>query len=151
ARKSTAFYDFEKYERLVATASAMDWRTELIVLLGGEAGLRCGEMIALEWGDVDLSKRQLCVRRSDWNGQVTCPKGGRLRSVPMTVRLTAALRKYRHLRSLRVLCEDDATSLTRQTVQNRMRLATRRASGRHGVHILRHTFCSHLAMKGAPA
>jgi hypothetical protein len=29
----------------------------LIVLLGGEAWLRCGEMIALEWGDVDLAKR----------------------------------------------------------------------------------------------
>ena len=41
---------------------AIDQRTYLIVLLGGEAGLRCGEMIALEWGDVDLAKRQLCVR-----------------------------------------------------------------------------------------
>ena len=41
-------------------------------------------MIALEWGDVDLAKRQLCVQRSDWNGQVTMPKGGRLRYVPLT-------------------------------------------------------------------
>jgi hypothetical protein len=34
-------------------------------------------MIALEWRDVDLGKRQICVQRSDWNGQVTTPKGGR--------------------------------------------------------------------------
>jgi integrase len=33
-------------------------------LLGGEAGLRCSETIALAWGDVDLAKGQLCVRRS---------------------------------------------------------------------------------------
>ena len=33
-------------------------------------------MIALEWADVDLGNRQLCIRRSDWNGQVTTPKGG---------------------------------------------------------------------------
>ena len=46
--------------RLVDVARAIDQRTYLIVLLGGEAGLRCGEMIALEWGDVDLAKRQLC-------------------------------------------------------------------------------------------
>ena len=50
--------------------------TYLLVLLGGEAGLRLGEMMALEWTDVDLRKRQLCVQRSDWKGQVTTTKGG---------------------------------------------------------------------------
>src|SRR5258705_13003369 len=46
---------------------------------GGDAGLRCGEMMALEWRDVELSKRQLCVARSEWKGHVTAPKGERLR------------------------------------------------------------------------
>jgi site-specific recombinase XerD len=32
-----------------------------------------------------------------------------------------------------------------------MILATKRANVRKGVHILRHTFCSLLAMRGAPA
>jgi integrase len=123
----------------------------LIVLLGGEAGLRCGEMIALEWSDIDLTKRQLCVQRSDWNGQVTIPKGGRLRYIPLTVRLMAALREHRHLRSSRVLCQDDGRPLTRQQVQYRVKRAARRARVRNGVHVLRHTFCSHLAMRGAPA
>ena len=54
-------------------------------------------MMALEWRDVDLGKRQICVQRSDWKGHVTAPKGGRLRYVPMTVRLAAALREHRHL------------------------------------------------------
>jgi integrase len=147
---TAAFHDFEEYERLVDVARAIDQRTYLIVLLGGEAGLRCGEMIALEWGDVDLTKRQLCVRRSDWNGQVGTPKGGRQRYVPLTRRLTAALAEHRHLRSKRVFCQDDRTPLTRQIVQNRMILAARRANVRRGVHILRHTFCSHLSMRGAP-
>jgi integrase len=71
---STAFYDFADYERLVDVARALDRRTLLVVLLGGEAGLRCGEMIALEWSDVDVANRQVCVRRSDWNGHVTTPK-----------------------------------------------------------------------------
>ena len=97
----TAF-DGRFHVRLVDVARAIDQRTSLIVLLGGEAGLRCGEMIALEWGDVDLAKRQLCVRRSDWNGQVGTPKGGRQRYVPLTRRLTAALAEHRHLRSKRV-------------------------------------------------
>jgi site-specific recombinase XerD len=32
-----------------------------------------------------------------------------------------------------------------------MRRVARRAGVKKGVHILRHTFCSHLAMRGAPA
>ena len=149
SKGSVAFYDFEEYERLVA-ASAVDRVAQLIVLLGGEAGLRCGEMIALEWRDVDLTKRQLCVQRSDWNGQVNTPKGGRLRYVPLTVRLGTALREHRHLRSVRVLCQDDGQPLTRQMVQYRTLRVARRARLTEGVHILRHTFCSHLAMRGAP-
>ena len=77
----------------------------LVVLLGGEAGLRCGEMMALEWTDVDFAKRQLTVARSEWKGHVTMPKGGRIRCVPLTRRLTEALREARHLRGPRVLCD----------------------------------------------
>jgi integrase len=145
------FHDFDQYERLVEVAAVVDWQTRVIVLLGGEAGLRCGEMIALEWTDVDLVKRQLSVQRSDWNGQITTPKGGRIRYVPLTVRLTSALREHRHLRSPRVLCQQDGTPFTRQQVQYRMKRAARRAQVPEGVHLLRHTFCSHLAMRGAPA
>ena len=135
----------------VAATSSVDATAHLIVLLGGEAGLRCGEMIALEWRDVDLGKRQICVQRSDWNGQVTTPKGGRLRYVPLTIRLAAAFRDHRHLRSPNVLCQDDGQPLTRQMVQYRVLRASRRAKlSQDGVHILRHTFCSHLAMRGAP-
>jgi integrase len=96
-------------------------------------------------------KRQLCVRQSDWNGQLGTPKGGRLRYVPLTQRLTAALVEHRHLRSKRVLCQTDGSPFTRQIAQNRMILAAKRAKLRKGIHILRHTFCSLLAMRGAPA
>jgi integrase len=81
----------------------MDRTGYLIALLGGEAGLWCGEMMALEWSDVDLGKPQLCIQRSDWKGHVTVTKGGRLRCVPMTLRLATALREHRHLRGARVL------------------------------------------------
>jgi integrase len=124
----------------------------LVVLLGGEAGLRCGEMIGLEWGDVDLTKRQMCVQRSEWRGHVTVPKGGRLRYVPMTARLASALREHRHLKSQRVLCLGDGSPLTQDVVGEYVRKAGRQARvPASGAHRLRHTFCSHLAMRGAPA
>ena len=150
---SAEFHDFDEYERLIEAGRILDPRTHLIVLLGGDAGMRCGEIMALEWSDVDLVKRQICIRRSDWNGHVTTPKGGRFRHVPLTRRLAGALGQHRHLRSARVVCQDGAGKpLTRQMVQTRAKRAARKAGlSNHGVHILRHTFCSHLAMRGAPA
>lgn len=146
-----AFHDFDEYERLIEGARHVDARAHLIVLLGGDAGLRCGEVMALEWTDIDLAKRQLWVRRSEWKGQVTVPKGGRPRLVPLTQRLAAALRAHRHLQSQRVLCQDDGSGVTQKVVQLFVRRAARLAGlANGGVHVLRHTFCSHLAMRGAP-
>ena len=39
--------------------------------------------MALEWQDVDLEASIITVKRSDWKGHVTTPKGGRERLVPV--------------------------------------------------------------------
>jgi integrase len=149
-RKEASFHDFEGYERLVEAARIKGWRTHLVVLLGGDAGLRVGEMVALHWVDVDFSRRRLAIRHSDWRGKLTAPKNGRVRYVPLTERLFEALREYRHLRGQRVLCKDDGQPLSRQSAWTRVRRAVKLVGVPTGVHILRHTFCSHLAMQGAP-
>ena len=151
-KKTMGFHDFEEYERLLPVAQKRSPDAYLMVLLGGDAGLRLGEIVALEWGDVDLHARRLTVQRSDWCGHVTVPKGGRSRRLPMTERLTRALKASRHLRSDRVLCLPDGKASTRDRVIKAIR-GSQRVAGlpQAGVHVLRHTFCSHLAMKGAPA
>jgi integrase len=149
-KSSAGFCDFDEYERLVAAAT--DGTALLIVLLAGEAGLRLGEMVGLRWDDIDLIKRQLRVERSDWRGQVGVPKGGRVRYVPLTVRLANALREHRHLRGPLVLCRPDGSAPTFNIVTDHVRRAARRAHvPMTGVDRLRQTFCSHLAMRGAPA
>lgn len=147
---AASFYDFDEFERLVKAAQSESLAL-LLVLLGGEAGLRCGEMMALEWSDVDLAKRQMTVARSEWKGHVTTPKGGRLRHLPLTRRLGEALQRARHLRGPRVLCDGAGVPLTQKVVQVLVRRTAKRANVKPGVHILRHTFCSHLTMRGAPA
>ena len=73
--------------------------------------------------------------------------------MPMTRRLAEALASHRHLRGPRVLVQDDGTGINRAWLWYAMKAAQRRAGmvqdGR--VHILRHTFCSRLAMLDVPA
>lgn len=147
------FLDFDQFQWLVEAAGKIDRRIELVVLLGGEAGLRRGEIIALEWPNVDLRRGLITVERSQWKADVTETKGMKYRVVPMTKRLQAALQAHRHLRGERVLYADDGTEVTAKVLQRWMARAQRRAGLRAtgALHILRHTFCSHLAMRGAPA
>jgi hypothetical protein len=82
------------------------------------------------------------LARSEWKGHVTMPKGGRIRYVPLTRRLTETLRAARHLRGQRVLCDSEGKPLTQKVMQVMVRRVARRANVRPGLHILRHTFCS---------
>ena len=82
--------------------------------------------MAVEWSDVDLNQDQIQVRHSEWKGHVTEPKGGRIRYVPLTVRLAAALRQHRHLRGQRVLVASTGRSFSQKMVEDRVRWAARR-------------------------
>ena len=46
--------------------------------------MRAGEIVALEWADVDIERRQIRVRHSDWCGELIAPKNRRIRFIAMT-------------------------------------------------------------------
>jgi integrase len=154
AKPIVAFYEEPEYERLVEAAAKTDARTHLAVLLGGEAGLRLGEILRLEWPDVDLQRGLVKVQRAiSLDGTVTTPKGGKPRVVPTTSRLRDALASNRHIRGDRVLTDEDGGGLARWALKKWMvDVAERRGGLRQGgrVHILRHTFCSRLAARNVP-
>ncbi len=147
------FFSFEEYDRLVRAATP--YPDELaMILLAGDCGLRKGEIAALEQGDVDLHARRLTVRRNVWlrnrEEHVTSPKSGRDRTIEMSARLVMALRTIRHLRGERWFYMKDSGCLTPKSMEARLKRIAKLAGLRHiGWHVLRHTFCSHLAMSGA--
>ncbi len=87
------YYCEGELSKLVAAAARIGPLAEVAVLLGADAGLRLGEARGLLWQDAVLSRRELRVQRSDWEGQVGAPKGRKARTVPMTARLADALRR----------------------------------------------------------
>jgi integrase len=96
------------------------------------------------------SSVETVVQRSSWRGQVGTPKSGRERKVPLTARLRTALKAHRHLKSELVFCHADGRPFTQSAIEAALRFACKRSGLRPiGSHVLRHTFCSHLAMRGA--
>ncbi len=144
------FLAFEEFDRLCQAAEDEPMVLAAIVA-AGHAGLRRGELIALRWEDIDLKATtpQLTVRWSSWKGHLTSPKGGRARKVPLSDRLTRALKRCRHLNPT-VFCREDGSPWTWEAMRWSLPRACKRAGLRViGWHALRHTFCSHLAMRGA--
>jgi integrase len=95
AKPTVQFYEPADYGRLAASAEAVGAAAHMAVVLGGDAGLRLGELLGLEWGDIDFARSLLHVQRSDWRGVVGLPKSGKPRVIPMTVRLADVLRRRR--------------------------------------------------------
>jgi integrase len=142
------FFTFEEAERLVNGADSM-WRPMIITAL--KTGLRHGELLALRWEDVDLVAGRVIVRRSVCGKKIDTPKNHRSREVALSDEAIRALKAYRHLKGELVFSDEKGQLLTRYACKWPLWAACKRAGLRlAGWHMLRHTFASHLVMRGAP-
>jgi len=142
------FLTYEEAERLVKAAE-VEWRTMILVAL--RTGLRIGELRALRWQDVDLVAGRLVVRLNVVNGILGTPKSGHAREIALGHEVRTALKAHRHLRGPLVFCDLAGRVLTVGEPRYAMERVCKRAGLRQiGWHVLRHSFASHLAMRGAP-
>ena len=157
AEGEALFYEQAVLDRIYEAAARVDSDAYVTALLGGDAGLRRGEMLGLNQADLDFKRRQILVQRHIYKGKEGPPKNGKPRHVPMTQRLAAALQAHRHLRGERVLYFREVASgrwrpLTPK-VARMIAIKIEKAAGlptTGRLHVLRHTFCSRLAMANAP-
>lgn len=145
------FLDFEEADRLVAAAKAEGepWSTMILVAL--RTGLRQGELRGLRWQDVDTVSGRIVVRVAvDDRNTLHPPKSGRAREVPLGDEVLAALRAFKHLRGPLVFCNTDGSMLSQRQLEHPIARVCKRAGLRSiGWHCCRHSFASHLAMRGA--
>jgi integrase len=144
----------------VARSRFPDWYPW--VLCGLRTGMRAGELLALQWGDVNWRESVLVVQRNLVRAQLTTPKNHQRRRVDMSRQLRAELRLWRRrqhvawLKHGRPFPEWVFSSVTGSALdESNVRKAFNRllkAAGMHcrGPHQMRHTFASLLLQEGAP-
>lgn len=154
------YLDFDEAERLLKVAGAEREPWCAMIPIAFFTGLRLGELRGLQWSDVDLVARTIRVRRSlDDRGQMKPPKNGRSRIVDLPQRAVEILREHKHLRGPYVFCSEDGSALARWACESKTvseqhdgpvaRCCRRAGLRRIGWHALRHTYASHLVMRGA--
>jgi hypothetical protein len=90
------------------------------------------------------------VKRTVYRGKVGTPKGGKWREVPLGNDAVAALKSLPRIGEW-VFCRPGGGRMSAGQCRKPLMAIVAKAGLRHiGWHVLRHTFASHLAMRGVP-
>lgn len=138
--EAVPFLDSEPYEALV-NASRPEPMWHAAVLLGGDAGLRLGEIRALRLSHWHRHHKQIEVQRAFWRDVESSTKGRKRRTVPLTARLQAALEAIADENRVYLVSDDPERQLTLEKTRWHLpRLCRKAGIMEIGWHVLRHTF-----------
>lgn len=135
-------------QRLLASTKEEPWHT--MILLALKTGLRAGELLALQWSDINLQTRTLTVRHSVFRGTLGPPKSNRNRYIPLSDSAYFALQRQSKPNGFVLRVEKEGLApIAYNTALKALNRSVESAELRKiGWHTLRHTFASHLAIQG---
>lgn len=115
--------------------------------------MRNGELLAVQWGDVDLKGNCIWVRRSYRLGRFTRPKNGKSRKVDMSGQLAGVLSEKLRIEGFKEVTEfvfqHDGRIMEQSHVLNVYKQILKRTGQRYRkFHSSRHSFCANLLSKG---
>lgn len=134
---------------LLAHASGTTYEMILTAL---RTGMRQGELKALQWSSIDWQNRSIAVQHSrcDYSSQLTSPKSNRIRYIPMDVDVYEML-YARKANTGYVFVTERGEPFDRKLLRRHLsRVCDLSGLRKVGWHALRHTFASHLVMRGVP-
>ena len=148
---------------LTRLLSAADADLYPLLLISVRAGLRPGEAVALQWADIDFSRRELLIERAVSDRKIGSPKTGKARRVDISLELATELRKLQVQREkeklagrwqempIWVFVNSAGGILDQARTSRRFQAIMRRAelSG-HVLYDLRHTYATQLLARNAP-
>jgi len=144
----TFFLSREECDMLLANSSGV-WHEIIFTAL--KTGLRRGELIALNWEDINWNNKTLTVWHSwcDCKKELITPKSNRERDIRLIDELYGMLLKRRQTTGF-VFVDEKNQRISAGRLHREISKACKRAGIKEiTCHTLRHTFASHLAMTGA--
>lgn len=150
AKEDAPEFDFLTFDELDTLIAAADGVWQHMIIVAGRTGVRRGELLGIrQHKDIDTRSEQLHVRETIVRGRVKPPKNGKPRSIPMSGQAQRALLAARHDRGERLFCDAWGKPFTQGVMASQLERICRNAGLRViGWHVLRHTFASHLVMRG---
>lgn len=123
-----------------------------MVLVALRTGMRQGEIRGLQWSSIDWLNQTLTVRHSEDNYQrvLVSPKSNRIRHIPMDADVYETLYRRKGDTGYVFLAPDGRPFTNYRLNYAITGLCERTGLRKIGWHTLRHTFASHLAMRGVP-
>jgi integrase len=140
----------DEVQTLLDNASKLPFETYTFFLMAVRTGLRVGELLALEWSDIDFENRFVEVNRAmgTQNGQIGLPKNKKTRKVDLTLATVQAFRRLQAERKVVSIGGNELVfpNLSYQTLSKKTikEIAPRPIR----IHDLRHTYATLRIAKG---
>lgn len=145
----TDYLSSDECELLLSHASSV---VREMMLMALRTGMRQGELKGLQWSSIDWQNMNVTVRHSrcDRAKALVSPKSNRMRHIPLDADVYELL--YRRRRNTGYVFSDaDEEPFNHDRLSYQMEKVCKKAGLRRITwHVLRHTFASHLAMRGVP-
>jgi len=122
-----------------------------MILLGLRTGMRQGELIGLQWSSINWENRTISVRHSQcyYTKGLVSPKNNRVRTIPMDTDVYEML--FRRKKDTGYVFTKGGMPIGCRGLLTHLKQVSNAASlGNIGWHTLRHTFASHLTVRGVP-
>jgi integrase len=145
----TDYLSLDECGLLLSQAKGVLYEMLLVAL---RSGMRRGEIIGLQWSSVDWQAQHIAVRHSfcEYTHELGTTKSNRERYIPMDTDVYAALFNRKRDTGYVFVDENNKRFTGKQLELQIRRLCQKVGLRKIGWHTLRHTFASHLAMKGVP-
>lgn len=161
-KKDIAVLDEEQIQVFLEVARKRNIKTYAIMATFLYTGIRRGELLALEWSDIDFKNNRIKINKQIYQNKKVATKNNKHRTVDIPDNLIEILKEYKKSLSIMskvVFCDQEGGYINPAVLERHYFSATLKLLNNENpynenikirLHDLRHTYATYLLSKGVP-